>query len=92
MEQYAKNFLPILFSIYINGVADWAADGKTLFVTFADAAHRISLVRLGLDGRANVLRESTDSVIRGAVPSPDGHSLAIGEYHLGPTSIWKWSR
>ena len=71
---------------------DWAADGKTLFVTFADAAHRISLVRLGLDGRANVLRESTDSVIRGAVPSPDGHSLAIGEYHLGPTSIWKWSR
>jgi DNA-binding winged helix-turn-helix (wHTH) protein/Tol biopolymer transport system component len=67
---------------------DWAADGKTLLLTAADAARRISLLRVSLDGHVTVLLEHADSLIAAAVPSPDGRSLAIGEYHLGPTTIW----
>jgi DNA-binding winged helix-turn-helix (wHTH) protein/Tol biopolymer transport system component len=70
---------------------DWAADGKSLFVTVADAARKLSLLRVRLDGHVTVLLENTDSDIIAGIPSPDGHSLAIGEFHLGPTTIWKRS-
>ncbi len=67
---------------------DWAADGKTLLVTVADAARKLSLLRVGLDGHVSVLLDHTDSEIIAAIPSPDGRSLAIDEFHLGPTTIW----
>ena len=48
MEQYAKNFLPILFSIYINGVEDWAADGKTMTKVDPNAIHQSTLATIRL--------------------------------------------
>jgi hypothetical protein len=70
---------------------NWAADGKLLFVTIADEARKLSLLRVRLDEHVTVLLENTDSDIIAGIPSPDSHSLAIGKFHLGPTTIWKRS-
>jgi DNA-binding winged helix-turn-helix (wHTH) protein/Tol biopolymer transport system component len=67
---------------------DWSADGKSLLVTAADAAGEISLLNVALDGRVSVLLEHSGSDIIAAIPAPDGHTLAIDEFHAGPTIVW----
>jgi len=54
----------------------WSADGKTLFATWQRQSDT-ALLNVALDGTVSVLFRSTDPQILGAVPSPDGHSLAI---------------
>jgi hypothetical protein len=67
---------------------DWAADGKTILISTADSESDRSLLKVGFDGSVTVLLHHKDSVIIGTIPSPDGHSLAIAEFHLGPTIVW----
>jgi hypothetical protein len=67
---------------------DWSADGKGLLVTAADSAESISLLHVALDGQVSVLLEHTNSSIIAAIPSPDGHALAIDEFSFGPTTVW----
>jgi Tol biopolymer transport system component len=57
----------------------WSADGRALFVaSLAPTGWR--LLRVGLDGRVNVLRQTEGRrFVFSIVPSPDGKHLAFGE-------------
>ena len=54
----------------------WSADGKTLFATWQHQSDT-ALLNVALDGTVSVLLRLSNLQILGAVPSPDGHSLAI---------------
>jgi hypothetical protein len=57
----------------------WSADGRALFVaSLVPTGWR--LLRVGLDGRVNVLRQTEGRrFVFSIVPSPDGKHLAFGE-------------
>ena len=57
----------------------WSADGKSLLVAGKTPEGGSALLRITLDGKASVLLRSTTTEILGAIPSPDGRSLAIAE-------------
>ena len=57
----------------------WTADGKSLLVAGKTQEEQSALLRVTLDGKASVLFRSNTSEILGAIPSPDGRSLAIAE-------------
>lgn len=54
----------------------WSVDGKTLLVGWHHESDT-ALLRVALDGTASVLLHSSNPQILGAIPSPDGRSLAI---------------
>jgi DNA-binding winged helix-turn-helix (wHTH) protein/Tol biopolymer transport system component len=54
----------------------WSADGKTLLAIWHHASDT-SLLNIALDGRVSVLLRSSNPEVMGAIPSPDGRSLAI---------------
>ncbi len=54
----------------------WSADGRMLLVGWHHGSDT-ALLKVALDGTASVLLHSSDPQILGAIPSPDGHSLAI---------------
>jgi len=58
---------------------DWAADGKSMFVATGVSGGKSSLLNVYLDGRVKVLRNENNQLVHWAVPSPDGHRLAIME-------------
>jgi hypothetical protein len=58
---------------------DWAYDAKNLFVVTSASAGKSSLLKVTLDGHAKKLREIEDHIIHWAIPSPNGHLLAIYE-------------
>ncbi|HXZ80250.1 MAG TPA: hypothetical protein VEG30_09995, partial [Terriglobales bacterium] len=79
---------------------DWAADGNSLYVTTAKSTYapvattglrslypQSSLLRVALDGSASLLREGESGQIMYAIPSPDGHLLAIRE-DVAATNVW----
>ena len=57
----------------------WTADGRSLLVAGKTPEGESALLRVTLDGKASVLLRSTTTEILGAIPSPDGRSLAIAE-------------
>ena len=67
---------------------DWAADGKSVFVTAANASRRHLLLRVSIDGHVTELIDDKDADICCAIPSPDGRALALEEMRMGPTIIW----
>lgn len=48
MEKYAKNFFPILFSIYTNGVEDLFAENKPITKVDPSAVHQSTLATIRL--------------------------------------------
>jgi len=69
------------------GAIDWSADGRSLLVSWENYERDSALLRITLDGRVSVLLRSRNGIrssraesgrgIWGAIPSPDGKSLAI---------------
>jgi DNA-binding winged helix-turn-helix (wHTH) protein/Tol biopolymer transport system component len=55
---------------------EWAVDGKSLFVTWSRGSET-ALLNVRLDGSVSVLLQAANLGILGAIPSPDGHSVAI---------------
>jgi Tol biopolymer transport system component len=66
---------------------DWAADGKSLFVASIDPAGKTALFTVTLGGSAYLLLEDDKNQIGWAVPSPDGHFVAIEEAS-GTSNVW----
>jgi hypothetical protein len=60
----------------------WAADGRSRLVAGKTPEAESALLRVPLDGKALVLVHSSNSEILGAIPSPDGRSLAITEKNV----------
>jgi DNA-binding winged helix-turn-helix (wHTH) protein/Tol biopolymer transport system component len=54
----------------------WSADGKSLLVTWHHESDS-ALLKVAPDGAVSVLLHSSNPEILGAIPSPDGRSLAI---------------
>ena len=54
----------------------WSVDGKSLLVTWHHESDS-ALLKVALDGAVSVLLHSSNPEILGAIPSPDGRSLAI---------------
>ena len=54
----------------------WSADGSLLFAVWHHESDT-ALLRVTLDGKVSPLLRSSDPEILGAIPSPDGRSLAI---------------
>ena len=67
--------------------ADWSSDGRSQLVSWHNKPWESALLNVTLDGRASVLLRSNNSDIWGAVPSPDGHLLAICE-SSGTQNVW----
>jgi DNA-binding winged helix-turn-helix (wHTH) protein len=65
----------------------WSANGKTLFATWQHQSET-ALLRVALDGTVFVLLRSSNPQIVGAVPSPDGRSLAIAEQSTA-RNVWQ---
>jgi len=54
----------------------WSVDGRSL-LTISHHESDTALLNVALDGRVSVLLRSSNPEILGAIPSPDGRSLAI---------------
>jgi hypothetical protein len=70
------------------GSIDWAADGRSLIVAGRTPEGESVLLRVTFDGKASVLLRATTAEILGAIPSPDGRSLAIAEKSVY-NNVWQ---
>lgn len=66
---------------------DWAADGKSLLVSWGNREQDTALLRVMMDGEAFVLLRTNNNVLF-AIPSPDSRSLAIAE-GSGTRNVWQ---
>jgi len=67
--------------------ADWSADGKSLLAPWQSYEGENALLNITLDGKASVLLKSRNQEVEWAVPSPDGHLLAINEF-TSSSNVW----
>jgi Tol biopolymer transport system component/DNA-binding winged helix-turn-helix (wHTH) protein len=58
---------------------DWAADGRTIWVTASSPAGLQTLLNVDLHGRAKPFLQEPEKDLGWAIPSPDGRRLAIWE-------------
>ena len=58
------------------GSIEWSVDGSTLLAVWHHQSDT-ALLNVALDGKVSVLLRSSNPEILGAIPSPDGRSLAI---------------
>ena len=58
---------------------DWAADGRTIWVTASSPAGVQTLLNVDLRGRAKPFLKEPEKDLGWAIPSPDGRRLAIWE-------------
>jgi Tol biopolymer transport system component/DNA-binding winged helix-turn-helix (wHTH) protein len=58
---------------------DWAADGRTIWVTASSPAGMQTLLNVDLRGRAKPFLQEPEKDLGWAIPSPDGRHLAIWE-------------
>jgi len=65
----------------------WSADGKSLMVSWHQESDS-ALLKVTLDGRVSVLLRSSNPQILGAIPSPDGRSLAIAGFST-TRNVWQ---
>jgi len=63
---------------------DWSPDGKTMFVAASNSGDTASLLEIDSQGNA---RELLQGQIDWAIPSPDGHYLAVNEA-VGTNNVW----
>jgi Tol biopolymer transport system component/DNA-binding winged helix-turn-helix (wHTH) protein len=66
----------------------WSADGRSLLVTQAKQDGGAALLRVTLDGKVSEMLQSMDRDLLGAIPSPDGHRLAIAE-SINTSNVWQ---
>jgi hypothetical protein len=65
---------------------DWTADGKALFVS-RPTRRGFELLYLDLQGNSHILWEQRGSLGTSALPSPDGHHLAIRGWNVN-SNLW----
>jgi len=65
----------------------WSADGKSLLVSWHHESDS-ALLNVALDGTVSVLLHSSNPEVLGAVPSPDGRSLAIAGFST-TRNVWQ---
>jgi len=66
---------------------DWAADGKSLWVSTSTNTGTNALLNVDLLGRARPVWEQTKMVVGWAIPSPDGRYLALLQAS-GDSNVW----
>jgi len=66
---------------------DWAADGKSLWVSTSTNTGTYALLNVDLQGRARPVLEQTKMVVGWAIPSPDGRYLALN-LASGDSNVW----
>jgi hypothetical protein len=70
---------------------DWAPDSKSMwvggFMGRGAWGTRSGLLNVDLNGRATVVLEGLNIDITGAVPSPDGHRLALWRNTVS-SNVW----
>jgi Tol biopolymer transport system component/DNA-binding winged helix-turn-helix (wHTH) protein len=66
---------------------DWAADGRTIWVTASSPAGIQTLLNVDLRGRAKPFLQESEKDLGWAIPSPDGRHLAIWEAS-GNSNAW----
>lgn len=66
----------------------WTADGRGLLVAGRTPEGESALLKVTLGGKASVLLRSTTAEILGAIPSPDGRSVAIAEKSVY-NNVWQ---
>ena len=70
----------------INAI-DWTADGKGLWVSASNTTGTNALLNVDLQGRARPFWEQTKMAVGWAIPSPDGHYLAMWQAS-GNANVW----
>jgi Tol biopolymer transport system component len=72
-----------------SGIAclDWAADGRTLWVSASSPTGIQTLLNVDLHGRARPVLTESERDLGWAIPSPDGRHLAIWEAS-GNSNAW----
>jgi Tol biopolymer transport system component/DNA-binding winged helix-turn-helix (wHTH) protein len=66
---------------------DWAADGRTIWVTASSSSGMQTLLNVDLRGRAKPVLQEPEKDLGWAIPSPDGRHLAIWEAS-GNSNAW----
>jgi hypothetical protein len=66
---------------------DWAADGRTIWVSASSPAGIQTLLNVDLHGRARPVLPESERDLGWAIPSPDGRHLAIWEAS-GNSNAW----
>lgn len=66
---------------------DWAADGKTLWVSASTTTGTNGLLNVDLQGRVRPMWEQTKMAVGWAIPSPDGRYLALWQAD-GNANVW----
>jgi len=66
---------------------DWAADGRSLWVSTSTNSGTSALLNVDLQGRARPVWEQTKMEVGWAIPSPDGRSLALWQAS-GDSNVW----
>ena len=66
---------------------DWAADGRSLWVSTSTNTGTNALLNVDLQGRARPVWEQTKMEVGWAIPSPDGHYLALWQAS-GDSNVW----
>jgi len=70
----------------INAI-DWAADGKTLWVSASTTTGTNALLNVNLQGKVHPVWEQTKMYVGWAIPSPDGRYLALWQAS-GNSNVW----
>jgi Tol biopolymer transport system component/DNA-binding winged helix-turn-helix (wHTH) protein len=66
---------------------DWASDGSSLWVSTSADTGTNALLNVDLQGRARPVWEQTKMEVGWAIPSPDGHYLALWQAS-GDSNVW----
>jgi dipeptidyl aminopeptidase/acylaminoacyl peptidase len=66
---------------------DWAADGKSLWVSASTTTGINALLNVDLRGKAHPVWEQTKMSVGWAIPSPDGRYLALWQAS-GNANVW----
>jgi len=86
--------MPLLGWTEVGGM-DWAPDGKSLWVSACTrhsspwgAPATCTLINVDLDGQIIPLLEDRDVRLFAAIPSPDGHRLALVGEAADNANVW----
>jgi len=66
---------------------DWAADGRSLWASSSMVTGAEMLVNIDLRGQVRPMLEDVDKDVGWAIPSPDGHRVALWEAS-GSANAW----
>jgi Tol biopolymer transport system component/DNA-binding winged helix-turn-helix (wHTH) protein len=69
------------------GYLDWAADGRSIWVSASSPTGMQTLLNVDLHGKVNAVLQEPEKGLGWAIPSPDGRHLAIWEAS-GSSNAW----